>query len=448
MNNRAYIFTACIFLSFAIPPCFAQGPKPEKKMSSKEIKVLVDSVERALNRIYIFPDKAALMIGAVKNSYKKGAYNKALTQHELGMLLQKDIQQAHKDKHLGIFFNPEFAKHLEKTPTPEELEERKKRQLNNARENNFAFQKIEILPGNIGYIRWDGFYEFTEEAKPTLDGALQFISNCKAVILDMRYNGGGSPDMVVAIQNYFFSTKTRMNDIIDRNNDTVKHWADPSKTAFQLTMPVYILTSSNTFSGAEDFTYGLKHAGRGTVVGDTTGGGAHPTGSFSIGQGFVMYIPLARSFNIATRTDWEGTGVWPDVAVPAEQALTKAQFLIFTELLAKAKDEREKNSYKWGLNNLLSETVKIPDPDALKAYCAVYEGGLDFNVKDGRLICKNQERGNAVFELKYIEPDLFVLDENVHVEFQKDTTGLYSILKMRWKSGHISEKRKVDVSEK
>jgi hypothetical protein len=90
----------------------------------------------------------------------------------------------------------------------------------------------------------------------------------------------------------------------------------------------------------------------------------------------------------------------------------------------------------------------MPDPADLQLYTAVYEGGLDFHVTDGHLVCKNEERGNQVFELKYIEPNLFILDENVQVEFEKDAVGSYSTLKMRWKNGGVTEKRKINLSAK
>jgi C-terminal processing protease CtpA/Prc len=253
--------------------------------------------------------------------------------------------------------------------------------LNEAKENNYGFKKTEILQGNIGYLKLDGFYPFVDEAKPTSDGAFQFVSNCKALIIDIRYNGGGFPDMVLQNQNYFFTEKTRMNDILDSKNDTIKRWTDPGATNFKLGMPVYILTSRNTFSGAEDFAYGLQQVKRATIVGDTTGGGAHPSTDFSLGQGFVIHIPTQRPFNNISKTDWEGTGVRPDVAVSSEQALIKAQVLIFTELLAKTKDEGEKQMFMWNLNSienkallakqLKKESIKISE-DALLKYSGYY----------------------------------------------------------------------------
>jgi hypothetical protein len=345
-----------LFLLLFVKPDFIHA-QDSGKMNSKEIKLLIDSLGNALNRWYIYPDKAALMVQTVKKNFKNGAYNTIPDRSELCSRIVKDLQQVHKDPHLYMTYDPQFA-HLLETPMSDEAKQRNfEADLKNQRESNFAFMKTEVLPGNIGYVRWDGFTGLIEEAKPTLQAAFQFVSNCKAVIVDMRYNGGGSPQMVLQTASYFFEQKTRMNDIIDRNNDTVKGWTDPTISTFKLKMPVYILTSRYTFSGAEDFTYGLQQIKRGTVIGETTGGGAHPTGNFSIGQGFILDIPTHRSPNIISKTDWEGTGVTPDVAVPFEQALQKAQELIFTDFLSKASDERERRMLQWNLTSLQNRSL-------------------------------------------------------------------------------------------
>ncbi|MDF3028347.1 MAG: hypothetical protein K0S23_2654 [Fluviicola sp.] len=345
-----------LFLLLFINPDFGHA-QDSGKMNPKEIKLLIDSLGNALNRWYIYPDKAALMVQNVKKNFKSGTYNTVQNKSELCLRIINDLQQVHKDPHLRMAYDPELAGFLETPMSDEAKQQNYEFDLKNHRESNFSFVKTEILSGNIGYLRWDGFSGFVQEAKPTLDAAFGFVSNCKALIVDMRYNGGGSPQMVLQTASYFFEQKTRMNDIIDRNNDTVKGWTDPTISTFKLKMPVYILTSRYTFSGAEDFTYGLQQIKRGTVIGETTGGGAHPTGSFSIGQGFILDIPTHRSPNIISKTDWEGTGVTPDVAVPFEQALQKAQEHIFTDFLSKTNDERERRMLQWNLTSLENRSL-------------------------------------------------------------------------------------------
>jgi hypothetical protein len=324
----------------------AQGPNPDKLMSQKEIKMLIDSISLNLKKYYIYPDKAALIEKTLKENHKNGAYKKLKTPMDVANTLHTDIRKAHYDGHMRLMYFPDFEKKLV-TVLPDSLQKKEaEKELQEVRSRNFYFVKTEILPADIAYIRWDGFVGQTQEAKPTFESAFQFVCNAKALIIDMRYNGGGSPETVNAMLNYFFDKRLPMNHIIGHMHDTNKHYTDPALTSFKLKMPVYILTCKNTFSGAEDFTYAMKVAKRATIVGDTTGGGAHPTGPCTLGQGFVLNIPDARSWHELTNTNWEGTGIYPDIYADEDQALIKAKMLIYKDMLAKAQPD-EKNYYQW-----------------------------------------------------------------------------------------------------
>ncbi len=337
MQLRSLLFIFILSFSF-----YTNAQDSGAKMKPKEVKLLVDSISAALKRWYIYPDKAELISQTIKEKYKTGAYDKLTNRRELADMLHSDIQKIHHDGHMRVMYAPDFAEDLI-TVLPDSLQKKgMEEDLNNDRLHNFHFTKTEVMPGNIGYVRWDGFVGWTKEAQPTYDAAFKFVSNAKALILDMRYNGGGSPETVNALLDYFFTKRLPMNHIIDHRHDTTKHYTDPSVTSFKLGMPVYVLTSKRTFSGAEDFTYAMKVAKRATIVGDTTGGGAHPTGPVPLGQGFVLNIPNARSYHELTGTNWEGTGVYPDVYVKGDQALEKAQLMIFKDLLAKAANGEQK----------------------------------------------------------------------------------------------------------
>jgi C-terminal processing protease CtpA/Prc len=99
--------------------------------------------------------------------------------------------------------------------------------------------------------------------------------------------------------------------------------------------PAYVLTSNRTFSGGEEFTYDLKNLKRATIIGETTGGGAHPVAGHRIDDHFTIGVPFAKAINPISKTNWEGTGVEPDVKVPAADALTTAQKLVKEKLAAK-----------------------------------------------------------------------------------------------------------------
>lgn len=244
--------------------------------------------------------------------------------------------------------------------------------------------------------------------------------------------------MVSQLQSYFFKEKTLLNVIINRaDRDTTFYYADPAKTdGMTLSMPVYILTSKKTFSAAEDFSYGMQQAKRATIVGEATGGGAHPTNPFSVGQGFIVQIPFGRSSNPVTKTDWEGTGVIPDFKVDAAKALIKAQELIFRECQASAKTEKEKQKMEYLINALHVNqdpgTLPVKEFDKL---VGTY-GPLVIYREGDRLFCNIS--GN-ISELAHISKNLFVLDGNAQIEFIKNSKGAYSKARLLVSNGGVFE---------
>jgi retinol-binding protein 3 len=304
------------FLFAIVIPCFCVAQNNKKE--SINIQKLIEALNLSLNNNYVFPEKAKSISIYLQAQLKRNVYD-ALQNNpdKLAEKINTDINSIHRDPHLHIQYDPGFVQQDERKPSEEEIKQNKKFW----KENNYSFKKLEILPGNIGYFSLEGFMDDIESAKPTINSAMQFLSNTSALIIDLRENRGGSPEMVSQIESYFFKVKTHMNDIVSRMaRDTTVFYADPAKAdGLYLSMPVYILTSHNTFSAAEDFCYAMQMEKRATIVGEITGGGAHPQMPFSVGQGFVVDIPFARSLNPITKTNWEGTGIQPDIEIMADK---------------------------------------------------------------------------------------------------------------------------------
>ena len=152
---------------------------------------------------------------------------------------------------------------------------------------------------------------------------MSFVANTDALIIDVRNNGGGAPSMVAYLCSYLFGPEpVHINDLYFRpENSTHQWWTLPHLPGKRYEgKPVYVLTSKRTFSAAEEFTYNLKTQKRATIVGETTGGGANPGGTRPVAEHFIVFVPSGRAINPITKTNWEGTGVAPDVAVAAELA--------------------------------------------------------------------------------------------------------------------------------
>jgi hypothetical protein len=276
-----------------------------------------------LNQYYVFPDVAKTMGDTVQARLKRGDYDSITNGLAFASRLTEDLQSVSHDKHLRMNFSAGRLPDGPRAPTSDMLAQQR-RQMERI---NCGFVKVEQLPGNIGYLKFNMFAS-PDVCGPTASAAMNFLANTDALIVDMRDNGGGDPSMVRYVSSYLFSTRTHLNDLWNRQTgETQEFWTldtIPGKR-FGGDKPVYVLTSTRTFSGAEEFSYNLKMLKRATIVGETTGGGAHPVSGRRIDDHFIIGVPGARAINPISKTNWEGVGVEPDVKVAAADALTTAQ---------------------------------------------------------------------------------------------------------------------------
>jgi hypothetical protein len=317
----------------AIPP----GAVIENvKVDSAERQRVIDGVAKNLKESYVYPDLAQKMEDAIRANQKRGVYDGITDPDAFANRLIKDLLAISHDKHLAVNYSPVKLPPEGNTPSAEE-EARFRKMLERT---NCSFEKIEILPRNIGYLKFNAFPD-PSICGPTAVAAMNFLAHVDGVIFDLRENGGGDPKMVAMISSYLFDESTHLNDIYNRKEDfTIQYWTLPYVPGSTLAnKPAFVLTSKSTFSGAEEFTYNLKSLKRATIVGETTGGGAHPVWGHNIDDHFTIGVPFARAVNPITKTDWEGTGIEPDVKVEASQALDEAVKLLQDRI----KENAEKN---------------------------------------------------------------------------------------------------------
>lgn len=294
-------FAICSLLTVA---AIAQPP-----LSPETRKAVVDGAARAIESNYVFPDVGKKMAEAVRSKAAAGAYDSITAPPDLAAKLTDDLRAVQNDKHLRVRFGAPQGGGPGPAPAA----------------SNFGFTKAEILDGNIGYFDLRGFAG-VREAGPVAGAVMTMLANTDALIIDLRNNGGGQPEMVAYLCSYFFEKPLHVNTIYWRPTDTTKeHWTTAEVTGRKfLAKPVWVLTSQRTFSGGEEFAYDLKALKRATLVGETTGGGAHPVTVSPLEGGFSISVPAGRAINPVTKTNWEGTGVEPDVKVAAADALKVA----------------------------------------------------------------------------------------------------------------------------
>jgi C-terminal processing protease CtpA/Prc len=281
----------------------------------------------------VFPDRAEQAATAIEARLAAGEYDD-LDEITLTDRLTSHLFQICADKHLrvrpgggrgpgpgapgpgpGPVAGPARGEHADHEARLLAMRQR-------GRLDNFGIHRVERLDGNVGYLDIRRV-PVPANAGPAITAAMELVAGTYALIIDLRRNGGGSPDGVVLWCSYLFpSPPTHFNDIFHADTgETRQFWSlDYVPGSRYLDRPVYVLTSSRTFSGGEDFCYTLQALGRAKVIGETTGGGAHPTRRFPISAAVHIAVPFARSINPVTGTNWEGTGVVPDIAVHQARA--------------------------------------------------------------------------------------------------------------------------------
>lgn len=394
MQKKAYLIPLLLLLgSYSMRLCAqASAITPEFKTST--IKDLSDRI----NAQYVFPDVAKKTGEHLQKQLKAGAFDPFNDVKTFADALTKEVQAVNKDKHMRIRPAPSREG---PAGSPESIIEDKLEQLAFQRSEMAGFREAKRLNGNIGYIDFRYFAPVLSGA-PVADRYMGLLQGVDAMIIDLRYNGGGNPGMVQYLCSYFFDEHLLLNSLYWREGDRTEEFWTLDKVGGKKMpdVPLFILTSSGTFSGAEEFCYNMQTRKRATLVGETTGGGANPGGFFPINDKLGVFIPTGTAINPVTKKNWEGTGVEPEVKTSAEAALDKAIELAGTAAEAYRNRVREKSKA------LLAALI-----NTLEEYSA---GSPDDNIQSSLKKCNEA----GVFH----EDDINALGYDYLLRFQKPAT--------------------------
>lgn len=377
----------------------------------------------------------------IRGNLKRGEYDGAATIAEFTMLLMDDLREVSRDLHLGVMFLPD--EEIAKTAEGEEEEEarRSEEMRERLRRENFRFKKVEILDGNVGYLRLDNFID-TALSGPTAVAAMNFLAHADALVVDLRRNGGGSPSLIQLMMAYLLDEPTHLNSFYVRKGDeTHQFWSSPYAPGESLAdVDLYVLIGPRTGSAAEEFAYNVQSLKRGTLIGESTWGGAHPVDRFvwkSLHVG--AQIPFGRAINPVTGTNWEGVGVKPDMEVPAERALDVAHLEALKKIREGTDDPRYAESLDWAIEGLQTADG---DGEVDSGTLASYEG-----VYEDRVI---EWRGEALFyrrggmperKMTPISATLFTLEgiDGFRLEVVTDGSGNPTMLRGHYAQGMTDE---------
>lgn len=446
LTSRAICLFAILFL-WEVASGQSQVVKPDgaPKVDAKTKTAIIDSVAIALHEIYVFPAVAKNMEKLMRSNLHQGKYDRISNLPEFTEEITKDLQSVSHDKHLGVRPLPPREPGEKGKPSPEEERKQREQEL---QQQNFGFKKVELLPGNIGYIDFRFFADAGfGGAGVTAIAAMNFLAYADAIIFDLRQNGGGNPSMIQLINSYLFEEPVHLNSFyIRKSNATQQFWTQAHVQGRKMVKtPVYVLTSNFTFSGAEEFTYNLKNLKRGTIIGETTGGGAHPVERRVFENlNIAMSVPFGRAVNPITGTNWEGTGVEPDLKVPADHALLVARIEATKHLMEKATDETKKRQYAWALQGLEVERNPVTlNAAALNAFVGVY-GPRKISLENG--ILYYQREGRPKYKLMPMGEDAFMLDglDYFRLKFNRDDAGLVMELVGMYDNGETDSHKRTN----
>ena len=320
--------------------CAACAADAQDSLSRKQKQEAVRAIAEAYELGYVFPDMGKTMADLVRGKMEAGQYDAVKGGRELGQRITADLQALCEDRHVVVAYTPERILR-QKSTDPRVLAEE---ELESSRSDNFGFKELRIMSGNVGYLKISSF-SGSQEALAVAAAAMRFLSNCDAIIMDLRFNPGGDSAMVQFLASYFLSEEPVLLDEFHyrRNNRIGQIWSlpyVPGKKPVQADL--YILTDGYTFSAAEGLAYDLQALKKAVIAGTPSAGGAHAVEIHTIMDSFTLFIPVAFSKNPVTGTNFQGRGVQPDIKVSGETAIQQVQLHALEKRIEKASDPERK----------------------------------------------------------------------------------------------------------
>ncbi|MEZ0469318.1 S41 family peptidase [Luteimonas salinilitoris] len=400
----------------------------------------VAGVAQVVEARYYDPARGKEIADRLRADAAQGTFDALRDPRDLATALTGHLRPI--DRHFSVRWSPEPAsvpEHRGDSPASSAPP------LDRDRRGNYGVRRVEVLPGNVGYIDLRQFAHFDFEApappaRRAIEAALQLVAHADALVIDLRGNGGGSPAMVGYLASAFTPRGADIYNVFHAREGTTSEAPGDWYPTPRLDTPLYLLTSARTGSAAEAFAYTLQNAGRATVVGEATAGAANPGAEFEAGHGFRVFVSTGSPVSPVTGRNWEGDGVQPDVAVAPADALSTARVLALEAMLERDLPDADAVDARWVLETLRAQAAPFgsaPFEDYTGDYGPVAVGTLD-----ERLFLRNGRRPP-----QYLVPlgeDLFAVadDPGLRVRFERDAQGRVAALETLGSDGRSSRFRR------
>jgi hypothetical protein len=434
---RRPLFALTALAGLAAAPACAQQP-----LGRAAQQQVVDSIEAVLRARYIDVDAAGRVGASLRERLAAGAYAGDTLPAAYAGALTRDMYAVSQDLHMRLSYEPtrEFTMNGGQRQIVQagggvvrtgRIDPRDSVTL--AR-TNFDYERVERLPGNVGYLKLNQFQPL-DWAEPTVVASMAFLANSDAIIIDLRDNVGGAPDHVRLLMSYFFGA------------DTVKLWATGNRGLGIVNeywnlaelpgrrmadVDLYVLTSGRSASSAETFSYVARQTGRGTVIGERTAGAGNGGARLSVGHGLALFVP---QWQVLTGPGFERTGVEPDVAVAEDQALAVAQTMALRRLMERGGDPQVQREREWALEMVAAAARPAPAAAELEPYTGAF-GTRRVQLRDGTLVMLGSNGSET--RLIPVAEHVFRAGESVRVRFETDGAGRAAALVVEQSSGQSS----------
>jgi hypothetical protein len=390
-----------------VPRARGQTPAPATpaaspaRLTAEARREVVEAIATELGRHYVEGDTGRLIGEHLRKRLAGGAYDGITSPLQFAEALGADLRAVNGDGHLYVVYDaqrqpgmrpgPEGIRMLGPGspggpggpggPSPEAIA--------NARRANFNLGSVNVLPGNVGYFELRGF-SGASEAQDAVVAALRYLQHTDAVIIDLRRNGGGSPELVNFVISHFMGADSVPSLTVKNRSGS------ESFTRYTLatvpgprrpSVPLYVLTSRYTASAGEDFAFVLKNLGRATIVGDRTAGLGRNNAVVAVGHGFGASISFTRVIDPKSGQEWEKVGVMPTVEVSQERALDMAHARALEQIAAGEQNPQRKRTLELARETLEAQvTPKRVAPGLMASYVGTYEGGRTVVMLDAALM--------------------------------------------------------------
>ncbi|MEV0254472.1 S41 family peptidase [Streptomyces sp. NPDC050732] len=296
---------------------------------------VVEATAQLVHSHYVFPELAERLGALLRTRLADGAYD-VEDPADLARLVTTDLQSLNGDLHLRLKHHARQVPVEQGAAALSAMREKFDSSLGGA-------PRVELLDGRVALLELaPALFPLSWSAGP-LGAALTLVAPADALILDLRANTGGAPDTVAFVCAHLLDRRTHLNSMYWREGERLEQSWSPAHVPgarFGGSKPLYVLTSGHTFSAAEELAYDLQQLGRAVVVGETTGGGAHPREGWTVHPHLEATVPVGRAVNPVSGTNWEGTGVRPDVPCAASDARDRARALALARLDARGAEPR------------------------------------------------------------------------------------------------------------